>query len=251
MFGSKAEVLDRLRVQDEVYITLIETKVNKSHGKKKYKDDQTQADTSEVEQIYDGKFERQRPINRELDHGKAVEGYQSDQDEMLVEDEEISHNLWHFSIVGYTSMQVQNAQTHLQTMIDKVRLDMLEHETTLNLILDAREGIDVRLQYCEAWWPNKSDQVVPRLAPSGIMNNPGSFRQECMHHTQLSSIRQSLELALEKIRHRKGYYDFMVRLGSLVLSSKQVPTSKVGETFTKDKFNKEINRNIDLHVKKW
>lgn len=251
MFGSKAEVLDRLRVQDEVFITLIETKVDKSNPKKKVNDDKTKASTGEMKQIHNSKVKHQGSTNRNLDHGKVDQECQSDSDEKLVEDEEIAHNLWHFSIVGYTSQHLQNAQMHLQTMIDKVRLDMLEQETTLNLILDAREGIDVRLQHCEDWWPNKFDQVVPRLAPSGIMNNPGSFRQERMHHTHLSSIRRSLALALEKIRHRKGYYDFVVRLGSLVLSSKHVPASKVGETFTKDKFNKQINLNIDLHVKKW
>jgi hypothetical protein len=158
---------------------------------------------------------------------------------------------WQIELAAYDVVNVEAAEEHIGTMIERVRIEAMGSRHTLNMVLDEREGIIVELQQDEPWWPNHFDRIVPRLLSSPIMNEPGSFRQEGLHTTQLSLIQHHIKLALESIRHRKGSYDFVVRLGCLALSSKHVRDDRVSERFAKDKFVKEINTSVDLEVKKW
>lgn len=158
---------------------------------------------------------------------------------------------WQVQIAGYEIIDVEVAKEHFGTMIKRVRADASSLQHTHSIIIDEREGINVELQQDEPWWPNHADRVVPRLLPSGLMDEPGSFRQEGLHFTQLSSVQNSIRLALDNVRHRKGSYDFVVRLGCLALSSKHVTDDKIGQTFTKKEFLKDVNGPIELDVKKW
>jgi hypothetical protein len=158
---------------------------------------------------------------------------------------------WQLQVLGYDTIDVDIAKEHLGTMIDTVRKDESGVQDTLNIILDEREGIDVALQKDEKWWPNHLDYIVPRLLPSAIMDVPGRFRQEGLHFTQLLSLQRCLKSALDNVRHRKGAYDFVVCLGCLALNSRHVSDDKVGKTFPKDTFLKQINGSVGLDVKKW
>jgi len=158
---------------------------------------------------------------------------------------------WQLEILGYDSIDVDTAKEHLSTMIESVRAESLGVQEALNIILDEREGMDVELHRDDQWWPNHVDWIVPHLLPSAMMDEPGSFRQEGLHFKQLSSLQRAIKLALDKVRHKKGTYDFVVRLGCLALSSKDVRDDKVGMTFPKDSFLKQINGPIGMDVKKW
>jgi hypothetical protein len=158
---------------------------------------------------------------------------------------------WQIEIAGCDAIDIEAAKEHLNTMVSKVRADASGLQHAHNIILDERKGMEVELQQNEVWWPNHTDRVVPRLLPHKMMHDePGTFRQG-VHFTQLAGTRNALKLALDNIRHRKGTYDFVVRLGSLALSSKHVSVDKVGQAFRREIFLKEINASIDVDVKRW
>jgi hypothetical protein len=159
--------------------------------------------------------------------------------------------VWQIEIVAAELANIEAAEAHLETMIEKVRAEHrgLQHE--LNMILDDQEGLEVILEEADSWWPNHNDRVVPRLLPSGMMDEPGSFRQEILHFTQLSKIQRSVQLALEAVRHRKGAYDMAIRLGCLAISSKHIKDDQIGKVFKKEVFVRSINGSVGLEVKKW
>lgn len=162
-----------------------------------------------------------------------------------------SNVLWQVEIMGFDINNVEVAVEHYQTMIKKVRADTLGLNSSLNIILDEGEGIEVAFEEAGNWWPNHTDRVVPRLLPSPMMYDPGNFRRDGLHFTQLSAIQRSIEQALEVVRHTRGSYDFAVRLGCLVLSSKKVSHDQIGKTRNKEEFSKAINSRVDIVVKKW
>jgi hypothetical protein len=187
VFGNKLERLDALRMQDEVWITLLRSNAGQ----------------------------------------------------------------WQIEIAGYEVADVEAAREHLDTMIVQVGADVSGIQDAHTIILDEREGIEVELQQDEEWWPNHTDRVVPRLLASGMMDEPGCFRQEGLHVTQLCNLRAAIKQALDNVRGKKGVYDFAVRLGSLALNSQKVSDDRVGETFKKETFLKEVHGSIGLDVKKW
>jgi hypothetical protein len=158
---------------------------------------------------------------------------------------------WQIEIAGHDENDVLTASEHLVTLFAQVHADASAIQHAHNIILDEREGIMVQLQRDEDWWPNHADRVVPRLLSDEIMDEPGSFRQEGVHSTQIGDTRTAIESALERIRSRKGAYDFAVRLGCITLSSRHVSNDKIGQRFTKKAFLKDINGPVDLDVKKW
>lgn len=158
---------------------------------------------------------------------------------------------WQIKIAGHDVEEAEIAREHFQTLLDQVRADASGIQQTCNVILDEREGINVELQQDEEWWPNHTNRIVPRLLPHHMMNEPGSFRQEGVQEEHLSNIQTALKRGLDSVRHKKGAYEFVVRLGSLALSSKHVSDEKVGQTFAKETFLKDINGQIGLDVKKW
>jgi hypothetical protein len=160
-------------------------------------------------------------------------------------------NKWQIEIAGHELSDVVAASEHLRTLLVQVQADSSGIQHAHNVILDEREGIVIQLQRDQDWWPNHADRVVPRLLPDEMMNEPGTFRQEGLHSTQADSIRTAIESSLERIRSRKGAYDFAVRLGCVVLSSRHVGTDKIGQTFTKKAFLKDVSGPVELDVKKW
>ncbi|KAI8941368.1 hypothetical protein NX059_002592 [Plenodomus lindquistii] len=164
---------------------------------------------------------------------------------------ELPNNTGQVEIMGFDNNNIRVAAEHYQTMIDKVRADSLGTDHGLNIILDENEGIEVSLEEAGDWWPNCADGIVPRLLPHTIMYNSGTFREDGMHSVQLASIQQSIEQALEAVRRKKGCYDFAVRLGCLVLASRNIHADQIGKTFPKRDFKTAINSRVGLSVKKW
>lgn len=158
---------------------------------------------------------------------------------------------WQIEIVGHHPINVEDAEDRLRTMIDRVRADASGIQLTHNIILDEREGMIVELMQDEPWWPSHDHPIVPHLLSSAMMDDPGEYRREGLHFNQLALLKNYLELALENVRYRKGSYDFVVRLGCIALSSKHVEADKVGQTFPRDTFLKDIDSSIELDVKKW
>jgi len=173
------------------------------------------------------------------------------QDKVWLTLQQSDFGTWQIEIAGHQSIEVALAKEHLHTLLDQVRIDASGIQDAYNVILDEREGIDVELQQDEPWWPNHNDRLVPRLLPSHMMDEPGSFRQEFVAEKHLTGIQNAVKQGLDGVRHKKGSYDFVVRLGCLALSSKNVSDEKLGETFSKDTFLKDINGPIALDVKKW
>lgn len=156
-------------------------------------------------------------------------------------------------ILGFDIINVEAAERHYKTMVQRLCTEKSGFQRATNMILDEQEGIDVVLLRAEGWWPNFSDTVVPRLLPSleTKMDQPGVFREEGLHDTQLVHIRDSIKYALEAVSYKKGSYDFVVRLCCVALSSKQMGEEHVGKRHGKDKFAKSIKDKVDLVTKKW
>ncbi|EOA81902.1 uncharacterized protein SETTUDRAFT_96874 [Exserohilum turcica Et28A] len=158
---------------------------------------------------------------------------------------------WQIEIQAHEMANIEAAEAQLKTMIEKVKTDVMALQNTVNMILDDQEGLKVILERADPWWPNQEDRVVPRLLPSGIMDFPGSFRGELMHFTELSRIQHAFQLALEAVRHRKGAYDLVIRLGCLAIHSKRITENDIGKRYKKEAFLKSIDGSLQLSVKKW
>jgi hypothetical protein len=185
IFGNKLEALNKLRMQDRVWITLLPTNSN-----------------------------------------------------------------WQVEIAGDDIQQVVEAREHFMTLLAKMYADTFGVQDAFNLILDRLEGLEVELYEGADLGPYNTDAVVvPRLLPHPMMNDPGVYRQQDLHNTQLSELKLALKTSLEDVRHRSGTYDFVVRLGSLALSG--VTEDKIGETYSKEAFLKDIEGTVTLNVKKW
>lgn len=128
------------------------------------------------------------------------------------------HGTHNFEILGFEARHIEIAEQHCINMIQKVQMNQFGSTHPTHIILDDTEGIDVQLEAAEDWWPNRTThRIVPRMLPSPIMNEPGSFRIDGLHFTQLSIIQHNIQLALEAIRYDKAHYEFCVRYGCLAL----------------------------------
>jgi hypothetical protein len=159
---------------------------------------------------------------------------------------------WRIEIAGHEIADVAAAREHFDTLLSQVHADASGVQHAHNIILDEREGILVQLQEDEEWWPNHTDKIVPRLLPDEMMDEPGEFRYQKLHPTQLSSIHTAIQLSFERIRSKKGAYDLSVRLGCIALkASRHVSNDKIGQNFTKKAFLNDVNGSTELNVKKW
>jgi hypothetical protein len=123
-----------------------------------------------------------------------------------------------FEILGLEARHVETAQQHYINMVQKAQMKQFGATHPIHIILDETEGIDIQLEAAEDWWPNrKTHRIVPRLIPSPMMNEPGSFRADGLHCTQLSVIQHNIQLALEAIRYEKAHFEFCIRFGCLAL----------------------------------
>ena len=154
-------------------------------------------------------------------------------------------------ILGFDIIDVEAAESHYKTLVERIRTEKCGLHQATNMIMDEREGIDVVLLRAESWWPNLSDIVVPRLLPSPMMDQPGSFRDDGLHDTQLVGIRDPIKCALEAVSYKKGSYDFAVRLGCVALDSRKMGEDQIGKKHGKEIFIKSINGKVDLKSKKW
>ncbi|UPX10798.1 uncharacterized protein EKO05_0001437 [Ascochyta rabiei] len=154
-------------------------------------------------------------------------------------------------ILGFDIINVEAAEAHYRTLVERIRSEKCSLQQVTNMILDEREGIDVVLLPAENWWPNHAHRVVPRLLPSPIMDQSGSFREDGLDDTQIIVIRNSIKHALEAVSYKKGSYEFVVRLGCIALDSKKVGEDQIGRRHGKEKFTKSIDGTIDLVPKKW
>lgn len=154
-------------------------------------------------------------------------------------------------ILGFDIIDVEAAESHYKTMVERVRIDKCSLQQATNMILDEREGIDIVLLRADSWWPTCPEVVVPRLLPSPMMDQPGSFREDRLHDAQLEGIRAPIELALASISYKKGFYDLVVRFGCVALDSKKMGVDQIGKKHHKEKFIKAINGKVDLVFKRW
>lgn len=154
-------------------------------------------------------------------------------------------------ISGSDVVKCETAEVRYKTMVEKIRIDKCGFQQATNVVLDEREGIDVMLVQAGDWWPNYHDSVVPRLLPSGMMDEPGLFREDGVDDIQLVEIRNAIRRALEAASYKKGSYDFVVRLGCIALDSGKMGRDQVGKKHGKEKFVKSINSKVDLRPKKW
>lgn len=152
---------------------------------------------------------------------------------------------------AYDTANLAAAEEHLNTMIEKVKNEEMGSHSSLTMVLDDQEGIDVIFERAGSWWPKFEDPVVPRLLPSAMMNLPGSFREEPPHPMELSRIQHSFQVALESVKHRKGTYDLAIRLGCLAIRSKHIGDENIGTKHDKELFLKSIDTSIFLDNKRW
>lgn len=136
-------------------------------------------------------------------------------------------------------------------MVERIRIEGCGLQQATDIVLDDCEGIDVILLQAEDWWPNHKDYVVPHLVPSGMMEEPGSFRKNDVGDVQLAEIRDAIRRALETASYKKGAYDFAVRLGCVALDSGKMGHEYIGKKYGKEKFAKSINGKVDLRPKRW
>jgi hypothetical protein len=161
------------------------------------------------------------------------------------------NNTWQVEIQGFHIENVEEAEVHFQTLIARVQVENLGIQNKLNMILDETEGTMVALQRADEWWPDQSNSIVPRLLPWSTTKDSSTFRQEGLHSVQLSTIQHSIKLALELVRHKKGSYDFAVRMGCIALSPKQFQEDQVGKTYKKQEFMKAVNSRAEIIRKEW
>ncbi|KAF3040941.1 hypothetical protein E8E12_007922 [Didymella heteroderae] len=154
-------------------------------------------------------------------------------------------------ISGFDILNCEAAEVHYKTMVERIRTEKCGLQQATNIVLDEREGIDVTLLQADDWWPNRNDSVVPRLLPSPMMDEPGSFRKDGIDDIQLVEIRNPIRRALEIASYKKGSYDFVVRLGCIALDSQKMGHDHIGRNHGKEKFIKSINGKVDLKPKKW
>jgi hypothetical protein len=173
------------------------------------------------------------------------------QDNVWITLQSNGHDKWQIEIAGHDIADVEAAKEHFDALLDQVRADHCGVQHAHNVILGEREDMLVKLQKTEEWWPSHDDRVVPRLLPSGMKNEPGRFRKEAIDSKQLSETYAAIESSLDRIRSKKGVYDFAVRLGGIALKSQHVLEEKIGQVYTKKTFLKDVNGRIGLDVKKW
>jgi hypothetical protein len=154
-------------------------------------------------------------------------------------------------ISGFDILNCEAAEVHYKTMVERIRTEKCGFQQATNIVLDEREGIDVTLLQAEAWWPNRNDSVLPRLLPSPMMDEPGSFREDGVDDSQLIQIRDAIRRALEIASYKKGSYDFAVRLGCIALDSQKMGQDHIGKKHGKEKFVKSINGKVDLKPTRW
>lgn len=154
-------------------------------------------------------------------------------------------------ISGSDIVKCEAAEVRYKTMVERIRIDKCGLQQGTNVVLDEREGIDVILLQADDWWPNHNDFIVPRLLPSGMMDEPGSFRADGADDIQLVEIRDAIRRALETASYKRGSYDFVVRLGCIALDSGKMGRDHIGKKHGKEKFVKSINGKVDLRPKRW
>lgn len=159
-------------------------------------------------------------------------------------------DLWKVEISGFAASNIEKAKEHYDTLIEKVRMAEFGVKTSVTIILDDEEGLNITFYRTKGLGPKTNDRVVPRLVASPMVFSAGSFRERGLQPTDLSAIQQAIHQSLEAIRAQKGSFDFVVRLGYLALRSEKMSNDQVGKTISKAEFRASIDSDVDLITKK-
>ncbi|KAF2002946.1 hypothetical protein P154DRAFT_487968 [Amniculicola lignicola CBS 123094] len=161
--------------------------------------------------------------------------------------------LWQVELQGYELARIDAAEMRYVNLIQKVYQKSIsgDDNAITNIILDETEGLQVALTVADDWWPSRVIKVVPRLIYSPVMNEPGSFRKDGLHHAQIRVIREAIRRSLEKVRFEKGSYEFSIRFGCLAL--KGLPEEEMGKAYPLTSFRKATDSGsaVECHVTKW
>lgn len=156
---------------------------------------------------------------------------------------------WQVEISGYHMDNVLAGEQNYRNVVQKIHTQKFLGHDPVNIILDETEGIDITLEQADDWWPRKAFSIVPRLLPTPMTDDPGTFRREPLHYTKLETIQRQVQRSLEAIRFEKGSYDFAIRYGCLAVGN--LPISEIGNNYSMASFTKGINTTRRCHVMKW
>jgi hypothetical protein len=156
---------------------------------------------------------------------------------------------WSVEISGFHMDDVQTGEQYYRNVLQKVITQKFLGHEKVNMILDENEGIEVLIEQAEDWWPRKAFMMKPRLLPTPMSDESGTFRSQGLHFTQLATAQHHIQRSLEAIRYEKGAYDFAIRYGCLALSN--FPVDEIGKKYSLTSFTKGINTTIGCHVMKW
>ncbi|EMD91375.1 hypothetical protein COCC4DRAFT_57592 [Bipolaris maydis ATCC 48331] len=157
---------------------------------------------------------------------------------------------WQLKIQSHDAANLEVAVEETKNMIEKIKTEEMGLCST-NMILDDKEGMEVVFRQPDTWWPKIENRTSPRFLPSDMMDPPGSFRGQTLRLLELQTIQCSFQLALEAVRHRKGAYDLVVRLGCLSVRSDEIKNEKVEVKYSKATFLRSINGHLPLGVERW
>ncbi|XP_014555428.1 hypothetical protein COCVIDRAFT_38785 [Bipolaris victoriae FI3] len=157
---------------------------------------------------------------------------------------------WQMKIQSHDAANLEVAVEEVKNMIDKVKTEEMGLCPT-NIILDDQEGMEIVFKQADTWWPQIVNRTSPRFLPSDMMEPPGSFRRQTHHLLELPTIQRSFQLALEAVRHRRGAYDLVIRLGCLSVRDDDIKNKQVEVEYSKGKFLRSINGYLALGVERW
>jgi hypothetical protein len=157
--------------------------------------------------------------------------------------------LWSVEITGFHMDDVQTGEQYYRNVLQKVITQKFLGHEKVNMVLDGNEGIDVLIEQAEDWWPRKAFNITPRLLSTPMTDEPGTFRSQGLHYTQLATIQHHIQRSLEAIRFERGSYDFAIRYGCLGLSN--FPVDDIGKKYSVIRFANGINTKVGCHVMKW
>ncbi|KAF2189739.1 hypothetical protein K469DRAFT_658880 [Zopfia rhizophila CBS 207.26] len=152
------------------------------------------------------------------------------------------------TIEGYHPSNVQDAEEHIQNLVRKVEGTFFKPEP-INFILDHTEGIDVLLHGIKDW-PIQSNELIPQLKVSPMMDEHGYFRNRDIDPALLARVQHQLLCVLESVRYERGTYDLVIRYGCLAVGG--LKKEERGNKYSVEGFQMGISRaKITLRVTKW
>ncbi|KAF2120625.1 hypothetical protein BDV96DRAFT_485191 [Lophiotrema nucula] len=189
--------------------------------------------------------------------GNRLEGLDSIrmEDEVWIRFSPASQSPWQIEICGYDMANIERAENHYLTLIEKIRASRTS-AAVINIVLDREEGNEIILSQSEPWWPSGSQttlELVPRLIHPPMNDELGSFRRKPISSAHLSAIQREISCSLETIKFERGSYDFSIRFGCVALHGSGISTKDIGKTYPVKSLLHSIDSGnvISGQVKKW